>query len=59
MAVYKKIKKNEIKIKPFVGINLFISFDPDKIIKRCNENYSPKIPIFKNMISRPSKKNCF
>ena len=57
MAVYKKNKPTKnFKQKPFQGIISGLEYDPDKIIEKYNNHQSPKVPKFKNMISRPNKK---
>ena len=57
MAIYKK--KNNIKKyknKEFIRLDSSLNYNPDSFIDKCNNHLSPKVPRFKNMISRPNKK---
>ena len=57
MAIYKKERKiKKYKQVPFEGMIMGLDYDPDKIIEKCNNHQSPKVPNFKNMTSRPNKK---
>ena len=57
MAIYKKennIKK--YKNKEFIRLDSSLNYNPDSFIDKCNNHLTPKVPRFKNMISRPNKK---
>ena len=57
MAIYKK--KNNIKKyknKEFIRLDSSLNYNPDSFIDKCNNHLTPKVPRFKNMISRPNKK---
>ena len=57
MTVYKKEKPTKkYKNNPFKGIISGLDYDPDKVIEKFNNHKSPKVPLFKNMTSRPNKK---
>jgi hypothetical protein len=57
MAIYKKKENSKkYKKKEFIGLDSSINFNPDSFIDKCNNHLSPKVPRFKNMISRPNKK---
>ena len=57
MAVYKKEKPTKnYKPKPFEGMIMNLDYDPDKVIEKYNNHKSLKVPIFKNMTSRPNQK---
>ena len=57
MVVYKK-KKKLIKHKEnFEGVDYKISYNPDKILNKCNNHIDSKCVNFKLMSSRPLKKN--
>lgn len=57
MVIYKKennIKK--YKNKESIGLDSSLNYNPDSFIDKCNNHLTPKVPRFKNMISRPNKK---
>ena len=57
MAIYKperKIKK--YKQVPFQGMIMGLDYDPDKVLEKCNNHQSPRVPNFRYMTSRPNKK---
>ena len=57
MAIYKK--KNNIKKyknKEYIRLDSSLNYNPDSFIDKCNNHLTPKVPRFKNMISRPNKK---
>ena len=57
MAVYKQEKPTKnYKTKPFEGMIMDLDYDPDKVIEKYNNHKSLKVPIFKNMTSRPNQK---
>ena len=56
MAVYKKEKPTKnFKQKPFEGMIMGLDYDPDKVIEKYNNHKTLKVPLFKNMTSRPNK----
>ena len=57
MVIYKKennIKK--YKNKESIWLDSSLNYNPDSFIDKCNNHLTPKVPRFKNMISRPNKK---
>ena len=58
MAIYKKVKNiKKFKKKEFIGLDSSVNYNPDSFFDKCNNHLTPKVPRFKNMISRPNKKD--
>ena len=57
MVTYKSEKKLIKHNDNFEGVDYSISYNPDKILDKCNNHINPKCVDFKLMTSRPLKKN--